>query len=94
MVHKFVCVYLKKHNQLSQDALYRKTMQYGFKLSKKHPSETINNFENSYLISIIYLVRNKTFYIIPMFCNRTNIGLKCFADIRFGIFLVQIDSQK
>ena len=79
---------------MSQDALYRKAMQYGFKLGKKHPSETINNFENSYLISIIYLVKNKTFYIIPMFCNKTNIGLKYFADNRFGMFLVQIDRQK
>ena len=54
MVHKFECVYLKiKPNQLSQGALYCKMMQYGFKLSTKHLSETNNNFENSYLKSVI-----------------------------------------
>ena len=56
-VHRFACVYLKtKPNQLSKCALYRKMMQYGIKLSTKHRSETINNFENSYLKSIIFLV--------------------------------------
>ena len=46
VVHKFACVYLKINpNQLSKGALYRKMMQYGFKLSTKHPSETNNNFE-------------------------------------------------
>ena len=73
-------------------------MQYGFKLSTKHPSETNNNFENSYLKSISVLVKNKTFYNIPIkikiFCNKNNIGLKYFADIRFGMFLVRIDRQK
>ena len=39
-------------------------MQYGIKLSIKHPSETKNNFENSYLKSIIFLVKNRTFYNI------------------------------
>ena len=54
-VHKFACVYLKtKPNQLAKWALYRKMMQYGIKLSTKHPSETNNNFENSYLKSIIF----------------------------------------
>ena len=54
-VHKFACVYLKpKPNQLSKWALYRKMMQYGIKLSTKHPPETNNNFENSYLKSIIF----------------------------------------
>ena len=54
-VHKFACVYLKqKPNQLSKCALYRKMMQYGIKLSTKHPSETKNHFENSYLKSIFF----------------------------------------
>ena len=33
-------------------------MQYGIKLSTKHLSETNNNFENSYLKSIIFLNKN------------------------------------
>ena len=99
MVYKFACVYLKiKPNQLSKGALYRKMMQYGFKLSTKHPSETNKKFENSYLKSIIFLVKNKTFYNIPtkikIFCNKNNIGFEYFADIRFGMFLVKIDRQK
>ena len=99
MVHKFACVYLKlKHLQLSKGALYRKMMQYGFKLSTKHPSETNNNFENSDLKSIIFLVKNKTFYNIQIkikiFCNKNNIGLKYYANIRFGMFLFKIDRQK
>ena len=54
-VHKCACVYLKtKPNQLPICALYRKIMQYGIKFSTKHPSETNNNFESSYLISIIF----------------------------------------
>ena len=54
-VHKFACVYLKqKPNQLSKCALCRKMMQYGIKLGTKHPSETNNHFENSYLKSIIF----------------------------------------
>ena len=54
-VYKFACVYLKqKANKLSKCALYRKMLQYGIKLSTKHPSETTNNFENSYLKSIIF----------------------------------------
>ena len=45
-VHNLAYVYLKiKPNQLSKGALYRKMMQYGFKLSTKHPSETNKNFE-------------------------------------------------
>ena len=73
-------------------------MQYGIKLSKKHPSETKNIFENSYLKSIIFSVKNRTFYNIPIkieiFCNQNSIGLKYFADIWLGIFLVQIYRQK
>ena len=56
-VHKFACVYMylkSKPNQLPKCALYRKIMQYGIKLSKKLPFETNNNFENSYLKSIIF----------------------------------------
>ena len=68
------------------------------KLSGKHPSETNNNFENSCLKSIIFSVTNRTFYNIPikfkLFCNHNNIGFKYFADIWFGMFLVQIDRQK
>ena len=36
-----------KPNRMSKGALYRKMMQYGIKLSTKHPSEANNNFENS-----------------------------------------------
>ena len=58
-VQTFACVYLKiKPNQLSKCALHRKVMQYGILLSTKHPSETNNNFKNSYLKSIIVLVKN------------------------------------
>ena len=96
-VRKFACVYLKiKPNQLSKSELYRKMMQYGIKLSTKHPSETNNNFENSNLKSIIFLVKNKTFYNyiltkLKIFCKQNNIILKYFADSRFGMFLVQFD---
>ena len=49
----FTCVYLKiKPKQLSKCVLYHNMMQYGITLSTKHPSthpsETNNNFENSY----------------------------------------------
>ena len=98
-VHKLVCVYLKINpNLLSKGALYRKMVQYGIKLSTNHPSETNNNFENSYLKSVIFLVKSITFYNIPIkieiFCNQNSIGLKYFAEIWFGMFLVQIDRQK
>ena len=83
---------------MSKGALYRKMMQYGIKLSTKHPSETKNNFENSYLKSIIFLVKNRTFYNIPIkieiFCNQNSIGLKYFADIWFGMFLEKVYRQK
>ena len=73
-------------------------MQYGFKLSTKHPPETNNLLKNSYLKSISILVKNKTFFDIPIkikiFYNKNNTGLKYFADIRFGMFLVKIDRQK
>ena len=73
-------------------------MQYGIKLSTKQPSETKNNFENSYLKSIIFSVKNRTFYNIPIkieiFCNQNSIGLKYFADIWFGMFHVQVYRQK
>ena len=65
-------------------------MLYGIKSSTKHPSEIKNNFENSYLKSIIFSVKNRTFYKIPIkieiFCNQNSIGLKYFADIWFGMF--------
>ena len=55
-IHKFACVNLKiKRNLLSKGALYHKIMQYGLKLSTKHPYETNNNFENSYLKSNHFL---------------------------------------
>ena len=99
MVHIFAYAYLKiKPNQLSIGALHRKLMQYGFKLSTKHPSETNNSFENSDVKSIIFLVKNKFFHNIPIkikiVCNTNDTGLKYFAYIRFGMFLVRIDTQK
>ena len=73
-------------------------MQYGIKLSTKHPSETNNNFKKSYLKSVIFSVKSITFYDIPIkieiFCNQNSIGLKYFAEIWFGMFLVKIDDQK
>ena len=79
-------------------ALYRKMVQYGIKLSTKHPSETFNNFENSYLKSVIFSVKSITFCNIPIkieiFCNQNSIGLKYYAEIWFDVFLVQIDRQK
>ena len=41
-----------------KDALYCKMMQYGIKLSAKHPSDTNNNFENVYL-KINHIFSNK-----------------------------------
>ena len=81
-VHKFVCVYLKiKPILLCKGALYHRMMQYGIKLSTKHPSETSNNFEDSYLKSVIFSVKSVTFYNIPMkieiFCKQNSIDLKC-----------------
>ena len=65
-------------------------MQYGIKLTSKHPSETKHNFENSYLKSFIFSVKNRTFYNIPIkieiFCNQNSVGLKQFADIWFDMF--------
>ena len=58
---------------MSKGALYRKMVQYGIKLSTKHPSETNNNFENSYLKSIIYSVKIELYNIlikIEIFCNK------------------------
>ena len=82
---------------MSKGALYRKMMQYGTKLSTKHPSETKNNFEKSYLKSIIFPVKNRTFYIIPIkieiFCYQNTIGLKYFANIWVGMFLEKVYRQ-
>ena len=61
-----------------------------------HPSETNNNFENSYLKSVIFSLKSITFNNIPIkiFCNQISIGLKHFAEIWFGMFLAQLDRQK
>ena len=73
-------------------------MQYGIKLSTAHRSETNINFKKSYLKSTHFLNKNERFYNIPVkikiFRYQNNTGLKCFADIRFGMFLVQINRQK
>ena len=73
-------------------------IQYRIKLSTKHPSETNSKFENSYLKSVIFSIKSITFYNIrikiEIFCNQNSIGLKYFAEILFGMFLVQIDRQK
>ena len=67
MVHKFSCVYLKiTPNQLSKGALYRKMMQYGFKLSTKHSPETNDRLKNSYLKSISVLVKKIFFTIFQL----------------------------
>ena len=62
-------------------------MQYGIKLSTKHPSETNNNFEYSYLKSIIFFNKKLNFYNNPIKIkivrNQNNIGNKYFADIRY-----------
>ena len=72
-----MCISKDKNNQLAKGALYRKMTQNGFKLSTKQSSETNNNFENSNLKSITYLVKNKTFYNIhikiDLFCNGNKI---------------------
>ena len=64
--------------------------QYGIKLSKKHPSEANNNFENSYVKSTIILVKNKTFYNIPIkvkiFCNQNDIGLYILPILGLACF--------
>ena len=79
---------------MSKCALYRKMMQYGIKFSTKHPSETKNNFENFYLKSIIFSIKSRTFYNIPIkikiVCNQNSIELKYFANNWSGMFLVQI----
>ena len=50
-----MCVYLKLNpTQLFKGVLYLKMMQHGIELSTKHPYDTINNFENSNLKSIIF----------------------------------------
>ena len=60
-----MCISKIKPNKLSKGALYRKMLQYGIKLSTKHLSETNNNFKNSYLKSVIFLVKSITSYNIP-----------------------------
>ena len=63
-------------------------MQYGIKLSTKQPSETNNNFKNSYLKSIIFLIILFTIFQVRLryIVSKNNIDLKYFADIRFGMF--------
>ena len=93
-------VYLKiKPDHFFKGALYCKMMQYGIKLSTKHPSETNNNFENSHLKNNHFFdKKNKTFYNIPIkteiFYNQNKICPKYFANIRSSMVLVQLDRQK
>ena len=65
-------------------------MQYGIKLSSKHPSENKNNFEKSYLKSFIFSVKNRTFYNIPIkieiFCNQNSIGLNILPIFGLACF--------
>ena len=91
MAHKFACVYLKiLPNQLSKGALYRKVMQYGFKLRTKHPPETNNHLKHSYLKSISILVKNKTFYTIPIkikiFCSKNKLVLNILPILGSACF--------
>ena len=41
-------------------------MEYGFKLSTKHPSETNNNFETSFLKSIFFLVKRLRCFVVKI----------------------------
>ena len=67
VVHTFECVYLKiQPYQLSKCALYHKMIEYGTKLTTKDPSETNNNFENSYLKSNTFLLKIKLFTIFQL----------------------------
>ena len=96
--HLCMCISKAKTQLIVQRCTISKMMQYEIKLSTKHPSETNNNFENSYLKSIIIFSKNRFFYNIPIrieiFCNQHSIGLKYFADIWFSKFLIQLDRQK
>ena len=59
-----ICMCISKNkNQInmSKGALYRKGMHYGIKMSTKHPSETNNNFENSYLKPVIIFCKKYNF---------------------------------
>ena len=92
MVHKFACVYLKIiRNQLSKGALYRKIMQYGFKLSTKYPPETNNHLKNSYLKSISILVKNIFFIIFQL--RLRYFVIKIILVINILPILVKIDRQ-
>ena len=60
-VHK-ICVYLKiKPNWLSKGALYRKMVQYGIKLSTKHPSESNNIWKFLFKISHFFFGKKYNF---------------------------------
>ena len=65
-------------------------MQYGFKLSTKHPSETNNNFEKILFKINQYFDKKYFFGNIPIkikiFCNKNNIGLNYSVNIRFPCF--------
>ena len=69
-------------------------MQYGFKLSTKHPPKTNNNFRINHLV-----IKDKTFYNIrikiKMFCNKIILVLNILPILCSAcMFLVQIDRQK
>ena len=61
-VLKFACVYLKqKPSQLSKCLLYRKMMQYGIKLSTKHPSEGRGEGHKRHCCCMYYTIMCSTF---------------------------------
>ena len=73
-------------------------MQYGNKLSTEHQSETNINFKKIVFKITHFLNKNKRFYNIPVKIKilryQNNTGLKYFADIRFGMFVVEINRQE
>ena len=89
-----MCISKTKTDHLSKCALYRKMMQYGITLSTEHRSETNINFKKIVFKITHFLNKNKRVYNIPVkikiFRYQNNTGLKYFADIRFGMFVVHI----
>ena len=73
-------------------------VQYGIKLSTKHPSEINNNLKLSYLKSILLKIKLDFFTIFQLrlryFVMKKNVGPNYFANIRFVMFLAQLDRQK
>ena len=73
-------------------------MQYGIELSTEHRSETNVNFKKILFKITHFLNKNLRFYNIPVkikiFRYQNNTDLKYFADIRLGMFVVQINTQK